>query len=93
MKDYTHLGKIVTEMNEENEKRITNANRAYACLPLLKIQSIIRAEKIKICKILIRPVATYETESWIFSQDIAQQLAAFERKVLRRMFGVISLKY
>jgi hypothetical protein len=36
-------------------------------------------------------VATYETESWTFNEDIAKQLAALERKVLRRMFGVIKL--
>jgi len=39
------------------------------------------SKKIKICKILLRPVATYETESWTLNEDIAQQLAAFERKV------------
>jgi len=36
-------------------------------------------------------MATYETESWTLIEDIAQQPAAFERKVLRRMFGVIKL--
>jgi hypothetical protein len=34
-------------------------------------------------------VAIYE--SWTLSEDIAQQLAAFERKVLRRVSGVIKL--
>ena len=34
---------------------IRNANRAdYALLPVLKSQSVLRAEKIKICKTLIR---------------------------------------
>ena len=36
-------------------------------------------------------MATYETESWTLNEDIAQQLAAFERKVLRRMFRIIKL--
>jgi len=75
------------------EKRIPNANRAYyACLPLLKTQSVLAAKKkIKNCKILLRPVATYKRESWTLNDDIAQQLAAFERKVWRRMFGVFKL--
>jgi hypothetical protein len=60
-------------------------------LPLLKTQSVLTAEKIKTCKILIRPVATNETESWTFKDDISKQLAAFERKALRRIFGVIKL--
>jgi hypothetical protein len=44
----------------EIEKIITNVNRPYyALLPVLKGQSVLIAEKIKICKTLIRPVATY----------------------------------
>jgi len=42
VKDYTYLGTILTNENElkpENEKRITNANRAYcALLSVLQIQ-------------------------------------------------------
>jgi hypothetical protein len=42
------------------ETRITNAKRAfYALVPALKSQSVLRAEKIKIYKTLVRPVATY----------------------------------
>ena len=74
------------------KKELQMQKRAYyACLPLLKSQTVLRAVKIKICNTLIRPVATYETESWTLNEAIAQQLAAFERKVLGRMFGVIEL--
>jgi hypothetical protein len=64
-----------------------NANGAYAVRPLLKSQSVLRVEKVKISKTLIRPVATYGAESWTLNKDIAKWLATFERKVLRRMFG------
>jgi hypothetical protein len=38
---------------------ITNTNRAnYALLPVLKVQSVLGAEKIKIYKTLIRRVAS-----------------------------------
>jgi len=48
------------ELRPEIKKIITNANREYyALLPVLKGQSVLSAEKIKICKTLIRPVATY----------------------------------
>ena len=50
------------------------------------------AEKIKIYKTLIRPVGTYGEESWTLSRDIVKRLAAFERKVLRRLFGGIKAK-
>jgi hypothetical protein len=67
VKHCTYLAKILTNKNElrpEIEKRITNVNTAYELRPLLKSQSVIRAEKIKICKTIIRPVATYRAESY-----------------------------
>jgi hypothetical protein len=68
-------------MRPEIAKRITNANRAYcAVLPLLKSQSVLRAEKLKICKILIRPMATDGTESCTLNIGIAEWLAAFKEK-------------
>ena len=74
------------------EKRIMNANRAYyALLPLLQGQSVLRGKEIKICKTLIRPLATYRAESWTLNKDIAKWLSTFERKVLRSMFGGIKL--
>ena len=73
-------------------KRITYANRAhYALLRLQKSQSVIRAEKLKIYKLLTRPEATYGAESWTLNKDIAKWLAAFERKVLKRMSGGIKV--
>jgi len=51
VKDYTYIGKILTDRTEprpETEKKITNANRAYyALLPPLESQSVPRAEKNK----------------------------------------------
>jgi hypothetical protein len=50
-----------------------NANKAYYALhPLLKSQSVLRAEKIKICKTLISLVATYGVVSWALNTDIAK---------------------
>jgi hypothetical protein len=70
-----------------------NADRANnAFLPLLKSQSVLRAEKIEICKTLIRPVAKYGAESWALNEGIAKKLATFERKVLRRMCGGVKVK-
>ena len=72
------------------KKIITNASTAYcAILPLLKSQSVTRADKIKIYKTLTRPEATYRAEYWTLNKDIAKWLAIFERNVLRRDFGGI----
>jgi hypothetical protein len=58
-------------------------NRAYyALLPILKSQSVLKAQKIKIYKTLTRP-DTHAAESWTLSKGNAKWLAAFERKVLR----------
>lgn len=54
VKDCKYIGTILTNKNKlrlETEKRITNANGVYyALFPLLKRPSVLRAEKVKICK-------------------------------------------
>jgi len=59
----------------------------YTHTPLPESQSVLRTQNIKISKTLIRPVATNIAESWTLNIGIAIWQAAFERKVLRRMFG------
>jgi hypothetical protein len=36
---------------------------------------------------LIRPVAVYGSECWVFTENIKQKLLVFERKILRGIFG------
>jgi len=36
-------------------------------------------------------VATYGAGCWTLNKDVAKRMAAFERKVLRRMFGGIKV--
>jgi len=53
VKDNTYFGTNLMHKNDlrlEIAKRITNAHTAYALLPVLNSQSVVRAEKIKICK-------------------------------------------
>jgi len=69
-----------------------NAKRVYyVLLPLLRSPTVPRAEKIKIYKTLIRPVATYGAESWTLNEDVAKQLATSERKGLRTISGGIEV--
>ena len=44
------------------------------------------SRKIKNYKAVIRPVATYGEKCWTLNEGTAKQLAAFQRKVLRRIF-------
>ena len=72
------------ELRSKIVKRSTN-RVCHTVLPLLKSQSVLIAEKSKFRKTVIRPVATYRAESLTRNKDIAKWLAAFGRKVLRRM--------
>ena len=56
---------------------------------IITFPSVCAMEKIEMYKTLISPVATYGAESWTMNEDITKRLSAFERKVLRRMFGGI----
>ena len=60
-------------------------------VPLLKSQSVSRAEKMKRYKILKGPVVTSGAEFWTLNKDVANRLAAFGRKLVRRMFGGIKV--
>ncbi|KAJ4446086.1 hypothetical protein ANN_12778 [Periplaneta americana] len=57
--------------------------------PIVKNKIISREIKIKIYKTLIRPIITYGTETWVLNKNTCKQLAVFERKILRRIFGAI----
>ena len=41
----------------------------------------------KLYKALIRPAVVYVSEFWVLTENIKQKLLAFERKILRRIFG------
>jgi hypothetical protein len=52
---------------------------------------VLTAGKIKICKTLIRLVATYRAEASMLNKGITKQVAVIKRKVLRRIFGKITV--
>lgn len=93
VKEFTYLGSILTANNDisnEVQRRINSANRAYySLLPIVKNKIISREIKIKIYKTLIRLIITYGTETWVLNKNTCKQLAVFERKILRRIFGAI----
>jgi hypothetical protein len=43
-------------------------------------QSVFRAEKVKMDKVLTRPEVPHRAESWTLNKDIDKRLAAFEKK-------------
>lgn len=47
--------------------------------------------KIKIYKMLIKPILTYACETWTLSKSDENLLCTFERKIIRRIFGGINI--
>jgi hypothetical protein len=43
-----------------------------------------------LCKVLVRPVAKYSSETWTLSKADERGLGLFERKILRSIFGAVA---
>jgi len=70
--------KFFNVLRPEIEIIIRNVNKTYyAFIPLLQSQSVLRAQKVKPCKKLTRPMAKYGAESWTVSRDIAKTAGCF----------------
>ena len=66
------------------------ANRCYYSLQKqLKSKLIRRNTKVAVYKTLLKPVLTYASETWVLSKSNERLIAAFERKVLRKIFGPV----
>jgi hypothetical protein len=45
--------------------------------------------KVRIYKTIIRPVVTYECETWVLNQSNKERLDFFERRILRKIYGPV----
>ncbi|CAG9833703.1 unnamed protein product [Diabrotica balteata] len=69
--------------------RIQAANRCmYSVHNTIKSKSLTRTSKIRIYKTVIRPVVMYGCETWTLTKETERKLRCFERKILRRIFGL-----
>lgn len=88
---FVYLGAEVNNCNKTSQdvdRRIIAANKAYfANIRLLKSRLLSKTTKLRIYKTLIRPVATYGSETWNLTVNDANRLRVFERKIVRRIFG------
>jgi hypothetical protein len=90
---FKYPGSLVTDKNDisvEIINRIGLGNKCYYGLRKhLGSRNISLGTKGLIYKTLIRPVVTYGAECWVLTKKDELQLAVFERKVLRKIFGPI----
>ena len=56
---------------------------------MLKCKIVRRSVKLQIYKTLIRPVITYGSETWTLPKSDRNSLIIFERKILRKIYGLI----
>jgi hypothetical protein len=85
---------MVNKMNNrsvEVNARPTMANRAnYGLQNHMKSRIISGNTKTLLYKTLIRPVLTYEADTWVLSKQDEHRLTIFERKILRRIYGPVT---
>jgi hypothetical protein len=52
-----------------------------------QIIQVTKYSKLKLFRIVIRPILTCAAETWELKETVIQKLLVFERKILRRIFG------
>ena len=78
----------INSIEEEIKGRIALGNKAfYANQDLFKSKLLTKNSKLRMYKTLVRPVATYACETWVVKENVKTKLRAFERKVLRKIYG------
>lgn len=93
VKEFEYLGVLLTSSNDEEkeiQRRITKGSRAMGALNrLLRSKELSRTARIRIYETIIRPTVLYGCDTWILTKRSDTKLEAWERKMLRRIFGGI----
>jgi hypothetical protein len=89
--NFNYLGVDVNERanyHEEINRRIIAKNKCYFSLvSLFKSKLLSRRTKIRLYKVLVRPIVLYACAAWASTKADEKKLMTFERKILRRIFG------
>jgi hypothetical protein len=90
---FKYLGLLLSSNNDTSicvHDRIQAANKTYFThSKLFKSRLLSRNTKLRMYKTLIRPVLTYSCEVWSLKAEDERLMAAFERKILRKIFGPV----
>ena len=95
VENFNYLGSIFNANNKmtiEIAERIAKGNKAYYTnAKLIKSNFLKKNTKVKIYKMVIRPVITYSSESWTLTAKDENNLCIFERQILRKIFGPVNI--
>lgn len=74
--------------HKEINRRMTAVNKCYfALVPLFKSRLLSKNMKIRLYKVLIRPIVLYARGTWASTKSDEKRLIVFERKILRKIYG------
>ena len=93
VQQYKYLGSIINDSNsieEEIKERTALGIKAYyANQKFFKSRLVTKYLKLKLYRTVIRPIVTHASETFrVLKGTIIQKLLVFERKILRRIFGL-----
>jgi len=58
----------------------------FSLISVVKSKNISRVTMCKLCKMAVRPLATYCAETWFIYKSAEKTLMIFEGKILRKIF-------
>jgi len=95
IENFNYLGSILNadnKMNIEIAERIAKGNKAYyANAKLIKSKFLKKNTKMKIYKMMIRPVVMYSSETWTLTAKEENNLRIFERQILSKISGPVNI--
>ena len=90
---FKYLGSTLTSENEVQEEvkiRIAAASRAsWAINDIFRSNILSRKTKLQAYLTIIRPIATYGSETWRLTKELERRLTVFENSILRRIYGPV----
>lgn len=91
VESFKYLGVDINSHNNYHEEinlRVKAGNRCYFALQkTFRSKLLSKKSKMRLYKVLVRPVILYACETWPTSKEDERKLAVLERKFLRRIFG------
>ncbi|XP_066901723.1 uncharacterized protein [Halyomorpha halys] len=93
VRSFFYLSSIINENQDKEEEvksRIAAGNGAYfSIVRLIKTKLVSRTTKFTLYKTLIRPIVSYDEETWTLSNKSINLLDRFERVIQRRILGPV----